>query len=212
MGYIITGYALVPCESTKMMVMKTDSTGAILWQRIYQEDGDEGANDICQSGDGGYVLVGYNDNDFWNADVYLVKINSLGDTIWSRTFGGNSSDCGNALLRTTDDCYVMAGYTTSFGAGHADVYLMKIDFVKTPPPGDVKTPNQFVLLAPSAESLQSNSIVTLRSPGVRSSQSNYLQSSWSKSGRLSSTGIKVPAPIPQLGTPATSPQVYISVE
>ncbi len=49
------------------------------------------------------------------------------DTLWTRTYGGSGDDIGNSVQQTSDDGYIIAGGTYSFGAGDSDVYLTKID-------------------------------------------------------------------------------------
>lgn len=56
-----------------------------------------------------------------------MKFNSSGDTVWYRIYGGANSDMGYEIVPAHDGGYVMAGYTSSFGAGGNDVYLVKID-------------------------------------------------------------------------------------
>ena len=58
-------------------------------------------------------------------DEYVIKLNSIGDTIWTRTFGGVNVDDANDVKQTSDGGFIIAGYTQSFGAGHDDVYLIK---------------------------------------------------------------------------------------
>jgi hypothetical protein len=61
--------------------------------------------------------------------VILPFIDSVGASLemWSRTYGGASSDSAKALVQTGDGGYAIAGYTTSFGAGSYDFWLVKID-------------------------------------------------------------------------------------
>ena len=60
-------------------------------------------------------------------DVYLVKTNSSGDTLWTETFGGASYDYGNSVQQTTDGGYIIVGSTESFGSGYFDIYLIKLE-------------------------------------------------------------------------------------
>jgi len=59
----------------------------------------------------------------------LPFISSVGasSTMWSRTYGGASSDSAEAMVQTSDGGYALAGYTTSFGAGSYDFWLVKTD-------------------------------------------------------------------------------------
>ncbi|MCD6501828.1 T9SS type A sorting domain-containing protein, partial [bacterium] len=60
-------------------------------------------------------------------DFYLIKTTATGDTQWTRTFGGSGYEYANSVAQTSDGGYIIAGYTESFGAGGADVYLVKTD-------------------------------------------------------------------------------------
>jgi hypothetical protein len=60
-------------------------------------------------------------------DVYLVKTNASGDTLWTKTYGGTNTDVGGSVRQTVDGGYFIAGSTASFGAGSYDVYLIKTD-------------------------------------------------------------------------------------
>jgi hypothetical protein len=60
-------------------------------------------------------------------DYYLIKLNSLGDTIFTRVYGGISIDFGESIKQTPDKGFIMAGYTNSFNTWNYDVYLVKTD-------------------------------------------------------------------------------------
>jgi hypothetical protein len=49
------------------------------------------------------------------------------DTIWTRPVGGADADFGECIQLTQDSCLIIGGHTTSFGAGGADFYLIKMD-------------------------------------------------------------------------------------
>jgi len=59
------------------------------------------------------------------ADVWLLRTNASGDTLWTRTYGGPLGDAGSSVRQTTDGGYVIGGSTSSFGAGSYDFYLIK---------------------------------------------------------------------------------------
>jgi hypothetical protein len=62
-----------------------------------------------------------------NADLYLVKTDSEGGILWSRTLGGPAWDYATAIQETQDGGYVLAGSTSSFGAGDQDILLVRMD-------------------------------------------------------------------------------------
>src|SRR5678816_1732396 len=69
--------------------------------------------------DGGAILAGFTATNFLplDADVFLVKTNSAGDTLWTRHFGGPGDDGARAVVELPGSGYAILGYTQSFGAG-----------------------------------------------------------------------------------------------
>jgi hypothetical protein len=122
-GYVITGE-----RHSGVYLVKTDASGDTLWTRTYGGPYYEVGRSVQQTADGGYIIAGKTPSfGAGHDDVYLIKTNAQGDTLWTRTYGGTGSDEGYSVQQTSDGGYIIAGYTTSFGAGHADVYLIKTD-------------------------------------------------------------------------------------
>lgn len=84
---------------------------------------------VAQTFDGGFIIAGISDDSLPSStrDFYLVRTNNVGDTLWTRTFGGISIDDGRSVAATSDGGFVIAGQTQSFCSGLADVYLIKTD-------------------------------------------------------------------------------------
>jgi hypothetical protein len=128
-GYVITGYTeSFGAGSADVGLLKTDASGDILWGRTYGGIGVDHGHEVQQTADGGYVIIGYTESfGAGDADVYLIKTDASGDILWERTYGGNERDDGNSVKQTPDGGYVITGFTKSFGAGSADVFLLKTD-------------------------------------------------------------------------------------
>jgi uncharacterized delta-60 repeat protein len=126
-GYILGGLTRsFGAGGYDFWLMKTDEEGGSLWSHTFGGSGDDVCYSMEQTSDDGYVLAGYTDSfgagsyDFW-----LVKTNAGGDSLWSRTFGGSGDDECFTVQQTSDDGYILAGYTDSFGAGSYDFWLVK---------------------------------------------------------------------------------------
>ena len=130
-------------------LVRTDVEGDSLWSRNFGGRESEWCNSLIQTADGGFALggntysFGAGDYDFW-----LVRIDENGDSLWSRTFGGGAYDRCNSLIQTADGGLVMAGRTSSFGAGNDDFWLVKTgpDPVSAPPESFIPHPLSFILL------------------------------------------------------------------
>jgi hypothetical protein len=128
-GYIVTGYTFsLGAGGSDLYLIKTNANGDTLWTRTHGGTDSDGGNSVQQTSDGGYIVTGstksFGAGDW---DVYLIKTNTSGDALWTRTHGGTDSDRGSSVQQTSDGGYIIAGSTRSFGAGGDDVYLIKTD-------------------------------------------------------------------------------------
>jgi len=128
-GYIISGWTYSYGNGgSDVSIIKTDDSGNVLWTKVYGGSLNDGGDDIVETPDGSYIIVGLTYSyGSGGSDVLLMKIDSTGDTVWVKTYGGNDDDMGNSIQQTFDGGYVIAGKTHSFSAGLDNVYLIKID-------------------------------------------------------------------------------------
>lgn len=116
--------------SHDVYLVKTDLSGNVVWTRVYGGSNADGAYSLQQTTDGGFI-IGAHVNSFGAGqhDVYLIKINNSGDTLWTKTFGGPGEDRFRELHQTADGGFILVSETLSFGAGNSDVYLVKTDSI-----------------------------------------------------------------------------------
>jgi hypothetical protein len=127
-GYIIAGFTCsFGAGSNDIYLVKTNASGDTLWTRTYGGTNDDYGLYVQQAPDSGYILTGYTRSfGAGNCDVYLIKTNVQGDTVWTRTYGGTSHDYSYSVQQTSDGGYIIAGITDSLGNGY-DVLLIKTD-------------------------------------------------------------------------------------
>lgn len=133
-GYILAGERLINYEppnakSFRYNVLKVDAEGQAEWQNFYGSDAhDDRARSIQETSDGGYVVAGSTESygagekDFW-----ILKLDSDGENVWQKTYGGDQDDYAESIQQTEDGGYIVAGVTESFGAGQTDFWVIKLD-------------------------------------------------------------------------------------
>lgn len=128
-GYILVG--TTNQNPANVFLVRTDSTGNVIWykQKGYDNSGESG-NSVRQTSDGGFVLTGWtNQFDSSQMDLWLVKVDVGGNTVWHNHYGSSGiPDIGNSVRQTIDGGYIIAGSTWS-SAHKTDCYLLKTDSV-----------------------------------------------------------------------------------
>lgn len=147
-GYILTGYT----RSTDgditgnhglrdFWVVKVDTIGSLQWQKCLGGSGDEVANSIQQTPDGGYIVAGFTDSNDGDVsgnhggpqDGWVVKLDATGSIQWQKCLGGTGVDWVTTVLRSIDGGYILVGRTgsndgdVSGNHGGMDGWLVKLD-------------------------------------------------------------------------------------
>jgi hypothetical protein len=160
-GYVFSGYSSSDSSGNKTQdtwgsydywIVKTDSLGNKQWDRDYGGLNYEGVASIEQTNDGGYILVGASTSGIsgdvtepnrgivdYTADFWIVKIDSSGNKMWDKRFGGTENDGASSVLQTSDGGYIIGGGSASGISGDktqanwdttnatGDMWIVKID-------------------------------------------------------------------------------------
>ena len=106
--------------SYDFLVIKLDSQGEVEWQKLFGGSSADFAKSIKQTVDGGYVVVGTTNSingdvtdAHFGGDIWVLKLNGNGGLEWQKTLGGNNIDIGNDICQTSDNGFIVVGYTNS---------------------------------------------------------------------------------------------------
>lgn len=130
-GFILCGlgcaYSLNPTRG--IIILKTDSLGNQEWYKFYTDNNDARSYSIQQTLDGGYIVVGEKLIGSFGAhfDLYLVKIDNLGNKQWTKTFGDSYHDRGYSVKQLMNGSYVMFGFNIYTSLNHRNAYLIMTD-------------------------------------------------------------------------------------
>lgn len=116
-------------ESFDYWVLKFNAEDELQWQKTYGGSADERGNDIIQTQDGGYAILGFSfsdDEDVSNnaglEDYWLAKLDANGTMLWQKSYGYQGTDTGVSVVQTNDQSYLISGIldvTASDGEGNS---------------------------------------------------------------------------------------------
>lgn len=114
-GYVVAGYS--EYNGNDFWVLKLDKNGNLQWQKFIGGTGSEIAYSIEQTTDKGYIVAGSSNSaltgQHGDDDYYIVKLDSSGNTQWSKLYGGSALDVATSVEQTNDGGFIVAGYSRS---------------------------------------------------------------------------------------------------
>ncbi len=124
-GYILAG----ALRQKDFWVIRIDSLGNVLWEKVMGGPLEDQARSIKRTSDNNYIIAGYVDFSISSdrGDLLLVKMDDAGEILWQNTYGGTGRETGSSVIQTDDMGFMVSGYSTSFGNGDLDLWLLKTD-------------------------------------------------------------------------------------
>lgn len=155
-GYLLGGYSISDSAGSKTentiggnglpdyWIIKTDSLGNIQWQNTIGSTANDYLRSVIQNEDGGYLLAGSSNGGIsgdktdtcrGNTDIWIIKIDSIGNPIWQKTIGGSGLDRITSMNQTSDKGYIVGGNSESpisgekseICNGQLDCWILKLD-------------------------------------------------------------------------------------
>lgn len=120
-------------------IVKINNKGKLIWQKNFGGSEIDEAYGICKTTDGNFVIVGDTrssnkdvSKNNGGADLWVIKINTNGDLIWNKNFGGTSFDAGRSINPTKDGGFIISGSSRSsdkdfVNKGQNDAWILKIN-------------------------------------------------------------------------------------
>lgn len=128
-GYVFLGNTTdTVSKISKLFLVKMDLQGTLLWSKTYEYTIDAFGIKVAAAANGEIVMMGYT---FFDSipydDIFLIRTQSDGTILWSKSYGGNDIDEGNDMIIDAQGNIVIAGYTYSFGSALKSGYALKTD-------------------------------------------------------------------------------------
>jgi len=126
-GYVVAGCSANSRGSSDFWIIKMDNQGNIVWDKTLGGERYDEEISIIQTNDGGYAVAGSirGNRTVWE-DLWIIKLDSQGKTLWDKTFGGPHYERAHSIIQTNDGGYAVAG-SIAGNAGWSDICFVKLD-------------------------------------------------------------------------------------
>lgn len=127
-GYIVTGLCAHTRQDWDVLLLKLNADGDTLWTKAYGGDEDDSGYALQITSDGGYVIAARTLSfGAGQLDFYLLKTDSLGDTLWTKTYGTEYNNQAYSVAQTSDCGYIIVGRSYFSGTRGYRPYVVRTD-------------------------------------------------------------------------------------
>ncbi len=130
-NFVFTGRSYEDGNSNVYLV-KTDEDGIVLWSRTYNRSSSDYGYSVYETSDAGLIITGNTkSSNLENMDIYLIRTDAEGDTLWTRSFDNSLNEFGHSVIQTDDGGFVVTGRGQTPDSGQ------KMILLKTDENGDI---------------------------------------------------------------------------
>ena len=120
-GFIVAGFTRsFGAGQSDAWLLRLDPSGNIIWEKTYGGTGQDVANSVQQTSDGGFIVAG-GTNSFGNgSNAWVLRLNSSGGIVWQRAYGGTGSfggDSAQVARQTSDGGFILVGPRNDSASG-----------------------------------------------------------------------------------------------
>jgi hypothetical protein len=147
-GFIVGGISDSPPSGNKTSpnygsfdywMLRLDASGNRLWERTFGGSERDFLGGMAQTTDGGFTVVGDSRSGIsgnkaspnlgyaGSSDLWVLRLDANGQTLWERTFGDNDNDSGGGVQPTSDGGFMITGQTSAGALGLYDGWLLRLD-------------------------------------------------------------------------------------
>ncbi len=125
--------------SSDFWIIKTNEQGDLLWEKTYAGSGEDRANEIIETQDGNFIIIGTSfstdgdvSNNLGGVDFWIIKINTDGELLWEKNLGGSSADQAYDVIETSSGEILIVGEVLSNDVnvtnnhGQTDAWMTKL--------------------------------------------------------------------------------------
>jgi hypothetical protein len=129
-GYLVAGASIEPGGWWKMLAMKFDGNGELLWELLWgTQHGDEYTIFSIVPTDGGYFLAGLGIR-YGNQNCFIMKITESGEMLWTRSYGDQNNNVIEVVfdaIPISDGGIALAGYYWDYrNVDYSDLFIMRL--------------------------------------------------------------------------------------
>lgn len=124
-GYMIASSS-TEAGTRDIHLLRIARDGTLLWTNLYAGGSDDIGEELVGTADGGAVLVGTDVTGTDLADVFILRVDRFGNTVWQQTLGTIGTNFGTCIAATPGG-FAIGGFTDALGGGGLDPFLLLVN-------------------------------------------------------------------------------------